>query len=285
MRPGADPLRVAQQHVRCRPACSRSSSSSESRAVEQRGRQRLHALDRDALGQLVEHLGQLRVLLAPARAARSRTSAVSSSSRHGGAHSRSTFVDGALVGDGEGADLLDLVAPELHPRRVLVGRREDVEDAAAHGELAALGDQVDPGVRDVGQPADDLVQVGRRRRCAARTGSRSPRPLSWGCSTRPHRRDDHPQRAALAGMGQPAQHGQPPPDRVASGARAARAAASPRPGRPRPGRPASRSASAAARSSASRLVAVTASTGRPAPPRSARRRPPRRRTGAAPPAR
>ena len=32
-------------------------------------------------------------------------------------------LQGALVGDREGADLLDLVAPELHPQRVLLGRR------------------------------------------------------------------------------------------------------------------------------------------------------------------
>ena len=52
--------------------------------------------------------------------------------------------DGALVGDGERPDLLDLVTPELHPQRVLLGRREDVDDAAADGELAATLDQVDP---------------------------------------------------------------------------------------------------------------------------------------------
>ena len=51
----------------------------------------------------------------------------------------------ALVGDLEVADLLDLVAPELHPQRVLLGRREDVEDAAAHREVAAPLDQLEPG--------------------------------------------------------------------------------------------------------------------------------------------
>ena len=55
----------------------------------------------------------------------------------------------ALVGDLEVADLLDLVAPELHPQRVLLGRREDVEDAAAHGEVAAPLDQLGAGVAGV----------------------------------------------------------------------------------------------------------------------------------------
>ena len=206
-------------------------------AVEQRRGQRLHALDRDALGQLVEHLGELRVLARPARRPAPAPSAVSSSSRHGGAHSRVDLVDGALVGDGEGADLLDLVAPELDPRRVLVGGREDVEDAAADRELAALGDQVDPGVRHVGQPP-------RRRRPArpsppvrSSTGSRSPRPLSCGCSSertgatttrsgRPRSAPGGPAGAARPAAGRPCR----------SAATAARAAASPRPGRPRPGR-------------------------------------------------
>ena len=94
----------------------------------------------------------------PSAAARRRTSSVSSSSRHGGAHSRLDRLEGALVGDREGADLLDVVAPELHAQRVLLGRREDVDDAAADGELAALLDQVDPGVRRVRQPAHDVLE-------------------------------------------------------------------------------------------------------------------------------
>src|SRR5450759_4057222 len=39
----------------------------------------------------------------------------------------------ALVGHLEVPDLLDLLAPELHPQRVLLGGWEDVEDAAADG--------------------------------------------------------------------------------------------------------------------------------------------------------
>ena len=40
----------------------------------------------------------------------------------------------------EGSDLLDLVAEELDAQRLASGRREDVDDAASHGELAALVD-------------------------------------------------------------------------------------------------------------------------------------------------
>ena len=45
--------------------------------------------------------------------------------------------DAALVGDLEVADLLDRVAEELDPQRMLLGGREDVDDAAADGDLAA----------------------------------------------------------------------------------------------------------------------------------------------------
>ena len=68
-------------------------------------------------------------------------------------------LEGALVGDREGADLVHLVAEELHPQRVLLGGREDVEDAAADGELAALLDQVHAGVRRVGERRDDVVEL------------------------------------------------------------------------------------------------------------------------------
>ena len=92
--------------------------------------------------------------------ARSRTAGVSSSSRHGGAHSPSAAVcQAALVGDLEEPDVLDRVAPELDPHRVLLGGREHVEDAAADGQLAAFLDQVGARVADVDQPDHDLVQV------------------------------------------------------------------------------------------------------------------------------
>ncbi len=66
----------------------------------------------------------------------------------------------ALVRDREPADLLDGVAPELDAQRVVLGRREDVEDPAADGELAAPLDHVDPDVRRPGEGLDDRVEVG-----------------------------------------------------------------------------------------------------------------------------
>src|SRR4051794_39584688 len=69
-------------------------------------------------------------------------------------------LEAALVRDFEPAHLLDAVAPELHSQRMLFGRREDIDDAATDGELAAALDHVHPRVRDTGEPAYDVVEVG-----------------------------------------------------------------------------------------------------------------------------
>ncbi len=52
----------------------------------------------------------------------------------------------ALREDRERAQRLDLVPEELDADRLAAGRREDVDDPAAHGDLAALLDAVDAGV-------------------------------------------------------------------------------------------------------------------------------------------
>ena len=57
-RPGADPFRIAQHDVRAGGELV----DQQHQSVDEDRRQRLHPLDRDAVGDLVEHLGQLRVL-------------------------------------------------------------------------------------------------------------------------------------------------------------------------------------------------------------------------------
>ncbi len=125
---------------------------------------------------------------------------------------------GALVGDREAADLLDVVAPELHPQRVLLGGREDVDDAAADRELAAPLDQVDPGVRRVGEPLHDVLQ---RRGLAGHQldGLEVAEPLDLRLQHRADRGDDDLERAVggvVARVGQPAQHREPAADGVAA---------------------------------------------------------------------
>ena len=83
---GPDPLGVAQQHGRRR----RQEVDERLHVADQHRCQRLHALDRMALGQLREQVPSTTGCSAASSAARARTSSVSSSSRHGGAQSSST---------------------------------------------------------------------------------------------------------------------------------------------------------------------------------------------------
>ncbi len=89
---------------------------------------------------------------------------------------------------GERADRLDLVAEELDADRLAAGRGEDVDDAAADGELAAVVDALDacvPGERerlgerldaDLGAGAEldlDGTRGGRRHRLGERARGRA----------------------------------------------------------------------------------------------------------------
>ena len=127
------------------------------------------------------------------------------------------LVEGALVGGGEVAQLVDLVAPELHADRVRLGGREDVEQATADGELAALLDQLHAGVGGVDQRAGDVVEVGLVARLELdrdEVAEARRQRLQHAA----HRGDEDVDRAVLAGVGEVAQHGEPAPDGV--GARA-----------------------------------------------------------------
>jgi len=99
---------------------------------------------------------------------------------------------------------------------VLGRRRENVEDAAAHRELAALADHVDPGVGQVDEPGDDGVELGLGPTVSV-TGSMSAR---FGCHRLQQRscRGDHDAQwraeALVVGMGQPEQQHQPRADRI-----------------------------------------------------------------------
>ena len=88
-------------------------------------------------------------------------------------------VEGALGERRERADLLDLVAEELHPQRLTAGRGEDVDEAAADGELPALFHTVDPlvaGEREVlREPVDPgLLADAESERCRPGVDRRQP---------------------------------------------------------------------------------------------------------------
>ena len=64
------------------------------------------------------------------------------------------------LGEGrEPADRLDLVAEQLQPRGALLGRGKDVEDAAAHRELAALLDLVGVLVAGLDQELGNVAEI------------------------------------------------------------------------------------------------------------------------------
>ena len=88
-------------------------------------------------------------------------------------------VERALRERREGPHLFDLVAEELDAERLASGGREHVDDATAHGELAALVDPLDalvPGERELlGEPVDPrLVADPERERARSRGGRRQP---------------------------------------------------------------------------------------------------------------
>ena len=254
----------SQQQDRVTAAGSRSRSGSM--LVDQDRRERLHALDRDALGDLVEHVR---------RAPGAASASVGGPRAHVVGEQQLTArrrpqpcvddLEGALVGDREAADLLDRRRPRTPPAAGAprsAGRRRGCRRARRTRRAAR------PGRR------------GRRprRRAVARRSSRSTssparsatgvevaEPLDQRLQQRPHRGDDDrgpaPVVASVGGRG-PSRRSTASRRPTVSRARAtaARAAASPTPGStPRRRRRGARRARVA-RSSASRAVAVTAST-------------------------
>ena len=59
----------------------------------------------------------------------------------------------------ERADAVHLVAEEVESQRVGSARREQVDDAAAHGVVAAVGHRLDAAVAEVHQPAHQLLRI------------------------------------------------------------------------------------------------------------------------------
>ncbi len=126
---------------------------------------------------------------------------------------RGDVVQGTLVAHGERRQAVDLVTPQVDPHRYVRCRREDVDDAAAHGELPSVLDLVLAPVA----ARHELVQQRLRLDLLAahdhERGCRVERrePLQQ----RPHRTDDdsgcRPGRVALP---QRVDHGEPAAHRL-----------------------------------------------------------------------
>jgi hypothetical protein len=130
-----------------------------------------------------------------------------------------------LVGHLEGAHLLDGVPPPLDPDGVLLGGREDVEDAAPHGELASLLNQFHSGIGDVDESADDRVEPavdilagGQGDRLeVAQPGHLRLQQAADGSHNDVERAG---RRVVRARVGQPAEHREAPSDGVRPGRQA-----------------------------------------------------------------
>ncbi len=122
---------------------------------------------------------------------------------------------GALVGDGERADVGDLVAEELDAHTVVGGGREDVEDAAAHRELTTAPDKVDALVGHLHQRGQQTVEVDL---IALVQGDRVQIPQARGhrLDHRADCRNDDAQRVISRG-GESVQDGQALADGVSAG--------------------------------------------------------------------
>lgn len=212
---GTDPLGVADQGHRTLGQ----DVEDQLHVVDEDWGQRLHAFDGDALGDLAEHVGQLRVHLGEGGGPLPYLRGQQQLTAGRGPQSVLGDFEGPLVGDLEVADLLDVVAPELHPQRVLLGGREDVEDAAAYGELAALLDQFDAGVRGGCQRLRHLVEIGGAA-AAQRHGLQVAQALDLRLEHGTDGRDNHTDRAGAgvvgAGVRETAQHGEPAAHGVAA---------------------------------------------------------------------
>ena len=216
VRPGANPLGVADDDV----GAFRHQVDQQLHVVDQDGRERLHPLDRVALGELLEQLGQLRVLLGQYAGAGAHLVGQQQLAARRSPQAVLGDLQRPLVGDREVPDLLDVVAEEVDPQRVLLGRREDVDDAAADRELTAPLDQVDPAVRRAGEPGDHVLQlhgVADVQLDRAQVGQTGDLRLQHG----PDRRDqdlDRPGRlVGRVRVHQAPQYGEPPADGVGPG--------------------------------------------------------------------
>ena len=224
-RPSANLLRIADQQRRLR---GQMVAEQGKLGRPQQRQQCLHAVDGDTLAELGQHVGHAaRNVVARRRVLRGELERTDPNvvgeqqfaAGHGDHHVYVDVGDRPLIRDREHPHLGDLVAPELGPDRVFGGGWEHVEDSAAHRELPTLADHVDPGVRQLHQPGDDVVELGflsdgQGDRFDARQVRRHR------LQQRAHRRGHDPQRrpeTLIVGIGQPAQHHQPLSDRVDAG--------------------------------------------------------------------
>ena len=161
-RTGGDPLRREHGDRGIR----REVVGDRNEPVDQRGREGFHAVDRDALRDFGEHLREARELVLHLLRALAHLGAEQHLAARGKLDLGHCLGERTLVGHREEPQRLEFVAEELGPHRMLGVGREHVDDATAHGELAATGDHVDPHVGEVHEfdrePAEVVAATARR---------------------------------------------------------------------------------------------------------------------------
>ncbi len=181
-------------------------------AVRQHGGERFHAVDGYAFGDLAEHVREVRVvgrelrgLLPYRRGQQQLTARRRPQPGYGGGQA-------ALVGGPEAADFLHRVTPELDPQGMLFGGREHIQDAASHGNLAAMLHQIRTGVPDLDEPGHGGLKVSGLPG-GQLDGFQVAEPGDHRLEEAAHRGGHHGERAGpragRVGMGEPAQHRQP----------------------------------------------------------------------------
>ena len=127
--------------------------------VDQRGGERFHPVDRNALGDLRQHLREARKLVLHLPGALPHLGA----QQHLPARRQLDRIEQVrhrpLVGDPEFAERFEFVPEEFESNRMRRIRRKHIDDAAAHRELATAGDHVDAGIREVDELRRESRQV------------------------------------------------------------------------------------------------------------------------------
>src|SRR6218665_2912570 len=117
--------------------------------IKQSWCERLHALDRYALGHPRQYVREVRKLVQHFP----RPLANRLGEEHLPAWTELNLVnlrrERALIGNRKRTQVINLITEEFHPHRVLCRGREDIEDAAAHRKLATSGDHIDASVCEV----------------------------------------------------------------------------------------------------------------------------------------
>ena len=154
MRAVAHSLRLDEQHERAVGQEIREQMV----ALAQPGQPRLHAVEDLTLGQTLPLLPAPRLL--GHECGRPGAHLVGGEQLAGREDARFGEVVGRpLVGNRERREAIDLVAPQVDAHRMVIGRRVDVDDRTAHGQLAARLDLVLAPVATGDEAGHELVAV------------------------------------------------------------------------------------------------------------------------------